>query len=471
MSVAIPEIKLDHVHKFRIRDELFLFHVPRFRVFKIDDFTGDVIDTIKNDADLDIVREKYPAENIDDLLGSLHQIGLVVDKNQVRNRLRPKLDPPRLTSLVLNISNACNLRCRYCSATQVSDKPQLMSREVAEHAVDLFLDRVEDGFVGFFGGEPLMNFDVLRHTVTYGQKQAARKGRKIRWSLTTNGTLVNDDVIAFLEEYRIPVVYSIDGYPEAHDRARQYADGRGSYRKVAENARRLLQADLPSIWARATISFHNLDVDRVAAHLHNLGFKYITTGFASLIDYSRNNPFSHTFGEKEEAAYREGMLNLAEYVARQAQTDNPLYVVDLGYYVNALHNMRPRQTACGAGKTMLAVAPDGRIYPCPRFDGMPVYELGDALEQISHPVPFDSDQPTRTDCDDCWARYLCGGGCWGDVLLTRDKAYKEMLCRLWRYKTEAAVWLYYKLSLMPEGVLEDYCRHTGDGPDEHLERL
>jgi uncharacterized protein len=222
--------------------------------------------------------------------------------------------------------------------------------------------------------------------------------------------------------------------------------------------------------ARATVSVHNLEIDDATAHLHDLGFQYVTSAFASLVDCSERDSFCRLLTDDEVERYRERMIDLAGYVVRNVRSSRPIWVTDLVYYVNALHDLHPRHSSCGAGRIMTAVSPDGKLYPCSRFAGLPEYALGDVYTGWQRPAPFDGDSVSREECHSCWARYLCGGGCWADVLLAVDQNYSRLQCRLWQYKLEAAIWLYYRLKQLSEDVFEGY-RSQVEDQVEHLTRI
>jgi uncharacterized protein len=466
-------LKLDRIHRFEMRGDRLLFHPAKFRVFKIDQHAWDFLDRFDTDGDhsATIPENRHSPEETVSLIEDFRRLGILVPATEKIESEKPAAPPARLRTLVLNISNACNLRCTYCSATQVTSRPALMDRETAERAVDFFLSQTDEGSINFFGGEPLLNFGVIRHTVEYGNARAAETGADLRWGLTTNGTIATEEIIGYLRERRIPVIISIDGYPEAHDAARKFPSGRGSYEIVAKNAREFLAAGLPAVWGRATVSVHNLDVENVVAHIHQLGFQDVTSGCASLVDYSDTTPYGRLLSEGEIQDYRESMIKMAEYVWWAAKTSRPAWVTDLGLYINAIHNVQPRHSACGAGACMIAVSPEGKLYPCSRFDGMPEYELGDVKSGYTRSASFNGDDVSREECHSCWARYLCGGGCWADVLLTRSEEYRRLACRLWKLRVEAALWLYHKLKELPEETLASYCRRVGGDMEERVSRL
>jgi len=454
--------KLDFIHKFTIGDDHFLFLPRRFSIFKIDQCAWDLLASLSGDSPgMDSIRDMYGNEQIDGLETEFRKLNIIIDTPKPLPE--PKhTDEVDLSYLVLDISSACNLRCKYCSAPIEIDQSQLMSREVARSAVDFILEKSKNCSVSFFGGEPFMNFKTMKSVVEYGESKAEKHGAKINWSVTTNGTIINDEITEFLSDHCISVVCSIDGDREAHNSARIFSNGKGSYDRVRTNAEKLLSSNLPSITARATISIHNLDIDKVVTHLHKIGFSHITSAFASQIDYSGNEPYARLLTNEEIERYRNGLIRTVDYIIDSMDRGKPVWVIDLVHYARMLHYLRPRHSACGAGKIMIAVAPDGGMYPCSRFSGMREYAIGDIVSGLQRAAPFDGDTASRKECDSCWARYLCGGGCWADRLLSGNREYSQLYCRLWKYKLEAAMWLYHKLKQFPNEIIDSYFRQVSD---------
>lgn len=331
-----------------------------------------------------------------------------------------RVPEPPLRSLSLAIAQKCNLGCTYCYAEQggFGEPPRLMTPEIAHAAVDLLLRGAAPGErvnLIFLGGEPLVNRAGLREVTERAAARARAAGIAIGFSITTNGTLVDDEDAAFFEHHGFAVTVSIDGVGAAHDALRPFKSGRPSYRAVMENAARLIAcARRMQVSARVTVTPRNLDLPRTLDELIRAGFHGV--GFSPMLS-------SPTGADELHAAALERMLE--QMIACAARFEDRTLAGERYPFSNALHALREihRGTArpypCGAGAGYAGVAADGQLHACHRFVGAaPV--LGDVRTGIDREHQADwlaarhvhRQQP----CQTCWARYLCGGGCHYEVV-------------------------------------------------------
>ncbi|MGE5199551.1 MAG: radical SAM protein [Rhodospirillaceae bacterium] len=331
------------------------------------------------------------------------------------------IDPPPLFALSLAVAQKCNLGCSYCYADQgaFGGAPKNMTAEDAERAVDLLVaDAPEGGRINlaFLGGEPLANRAVIRHATRHAVNRAARKGLKVGFSITTNATLVTEEDAAFFDEHGFAVTVSIDGGREAHDRLRPFAGGRGSFDRVMARARLLIaRQGRMQVSARVTVTPENLALREtldalVAEGFHSVGFSPMLaspTGrgemqaddlakmLAAMIDCGR------AFESHALARRRYPFLNML----------NALREIGRGTH---------RPYPCGAGAGYLGVSADGELAACHRFVGDEAGAMGSLAEGVDPARRADwlagRHVHTQTPCRDCWARYLCGGGCHHEVI-------------------------------------------------------
>lgn len=334
------------------------------------------------------------------------------------------LPPPR--ALALELTKGCNLRCAYCyyaDREDAYDPRTRMAPEVAERSVELLLEEgpsAEPVHLHFFGGEPLLDFPLLRRTVLYGERRAAEVGRSITFEVTTNGTRLTDEVVAFLNEHRVHVGVSFDGPPEVQDAARPAARG-SSYAMALPGIRRLLETRRGTPLAAKThcsVVVTRLCSDLVALtrHLTQLGFEKIILTPATDLE-GRSSGFRDEDLPGLLAAYDA----LADAYEADLAAGRPVAETWFPGLMRRLLSGERRQHFCQGGRDYLGVAADGKLALCYRFFEDEEFGMGSVQTGVDRGVtrrlgenPVDA----RTTCSACWARYFCGGGCHHDNLTT-----------------------------------------------------
>lgn len=329
--------------------------------------------------------------------------------------------PPRpetiVKALCLNIAHDCNLRCDYCFASTGDFKGarELMSLDVAKKAVDFLIQNSKHRKqleIDFFGGEPLMNWGVVRETVEYATAEAQKYGKTFRFTITTNGLALTPEIEEFINEHMYNVVLSIDGRPEINDRVRRTVSGNGSvYSIVIPKFQRLVaNRKGKSYYVRGTFTSHNLDFAEDVAHLHDLGFDQIS------MEPVVTDP-------SEEYALRSEHLSrildeydrLAELYLERKTSGNGFEFFHFNVELKKGPCLYKRLSGCGAGYEYVAVTPSGEIFPCHQFAGESEYVLGtvwSGIENQDLSTQFkDSHVLNKPTCRSCWAKYYCSGGC------------------------------------------------------------
>ncbi|MGD9560073.1 MAG: thioether cross-link-forming SCIFF peptide maturase [Oscillospiraceae bacterium] len=395
------------------------------------------------------ISERYSQNEIDeclDELSSLLENGLLYTPDQY-GEFAPELGPAPVKALCLHIAHDCNLRCRYCFASTggFGGQRKLMPFDVAKKAIDLLV-RLSGSRrnleVDFFGGEPLMNFEVVRQTVAYAKSIQDAQNKQFRFTLTTNGIALNDDNIRFINEEMGNVVLSLDGRQAVNDRMRPKPDGSGSYAHIVPNYQKLLATrGGKEYYVRGTYTCHNLDFDADVLALYELGF-----GQLSVEPVVGPETDSYAIREadipKIKAAYTRLM---DELITRRRASRGDFnffhFMLDLENGPCAIKRLK----GCGSGNEYLAVTPDGELYPCHQFVGNSGFLMGTVDAGITRDDLKETfakanllNKPT---CQDCWAKYFCSGGCNANNFAFSGSIYSPhpLSCQLEKIRLECAL--------------------------------
>jgi len=324
-------------------------------------------------------------------------------------------------ALSLAIAQKCNLGCTYCYAGggEFGGAPASMSPEVVAAAVDRLFHDVSAGEtvrLAFLGGEPLTNRAGLKAAVERAERLALERGAEVLFSITTNGTLLDAPVAAYLADKRFNVTVSLDGPAEVHDRLRPFKNGKGSFQRIADRLAPLIERqDEIELSARVTVTPRNLDLIQTLDALSDLGFR--TVGFSPMVS-SPTGADEMSGGQFDEL--------LSQMIACGQQFENSLRggahhpFANLASALHELHRGTHRPYPCGAGAGYLGVSADGELSACHRFVGDPSAKFGDVwtgLDQARQTAWLaERNVHAQEPCRSCWARYLCGGGCHHEVL-------------------------------------------------------
>jgi uncharacterized protein len=365
--------------------------------------------------------EGFRALDIAEGLDELCQLNAVHDGRLHSASSEPLPAEFPLQSMVLNVTNQCNLSCHYCyefgedKVATPEGKKKFMDWETAKTSVDYFFDESrgrKSVHITFFGGETLMNFPLLRQVVDYARREADRRKVSIDFSLTTNATLLTPTIIEFLAENAIGVTVSIDGAKESQDAFRVFKNGRGSYDIIEPKIKELLaKHKTRPIAARVTMTSHAMDVLGTYKHLkHTLGFHEV--GFAP-VTTSPNRLYSIAPAGMDSVLGQFQIL-AGEYLEHAKRGEHHGFS-NVSDTLAELHQGVNKALPCGAGLGLVGVGPSGDIAPCHRFVDSDAHNLGhvstgiDREKQAAFLKRGNID--SKYDCHTCWARPLCAGGC------------------------------------------------------------
>ena len=349
-------------------------------------------------------------------------------------------------AMCLNVAHDCNLRCEYCFAAKgdFGCGRKLMPLEVGKKAIDFLIEhsagrrKLE---MDFFGGEPLMNWEVVKELVLYAREQEKLHDKNFRFTITTNGLLLTDDKIDFINKEMSNCVLSLDGRKEVNDRLRVRVDGTGCYDQIVPKYQKLVaQRGDKDYYARGTFTRYNLDFTKDVLHMADLGFDQVSVEPVvsdEKLDYSiKEQDLPRVFQEYE---------TLANSILQRRKEGKGFnffhFMIDLNQGPCAIKRLR----GCGCGNEYVAVTPEGDIYPCHQFVGDEQWKMGSVLDG-SFNLPMKerfakANVYSKTDCKNCWAKFYCSGGCnannWqyeGDILHSHG-----ISCELEKKRLECAI--------------------------------
>jgi uncharacterized protein len=378
-----------------------------------------------------------------------------------------------LKTLVLHVTEACNLGCRYCYHSQnraraVKKTGRTMSSQVAQQAIDFLFEHsgsLEEVVLVFFGGEPLLNFNLIVFAVSYARDKALEKGKKVSFAITTNGTLLTDKVIRFLHENQIGITVSIDGFEEVHDRFRRFPDGTPSYQVILPGIKNLLRLKREKpVVARVTVAGDSKDVPEILAHLLGLGFS--EAGFAPVttpdtayqLDRNGMNRLLEQFG------------NLSDKFLETARRGDLFGFTNLIDLLVVLHEGEVKNYPCGAGLGLFAADPEGRLYICQRLTGESSCDMGDIFKGFDRgkleAFREQAEIGQRDLCRTCWVRTICAGGCYHEAMVREGGLTKpnRHYCDWIKTWTDMGLAVYARLTLECPEYLEKLSMLRGHAP-------
>ncbi|HEX5215290.1 MAG TPA: quinohemoprotein amine dehydrogenase maturation protein [Vicinamibacterales bacterium] len=428
MSVLHP----GDCHAFDAAGQRFLYLAPSAAVMAIDDVSAAILDAVAAEPqsveDLTgALSDRYAAADVGESVAELIK-ARALRRSDRPERKMPKvlpLVPVPLSTMVLNVTNQCNLSCTYCYEygedkivqTENGRQPKWMSEQTARESVDFMLREADrEAHLTFFGGETLMNFKVLQTAVAYATERAAALGKTVDFSLTTNATLLKPEVIEFLAEHRFGVTISIDGPKDLQNKFRVFQKGAGSYDLVAPNIKALIARHRSRpIGARVTLTRETLQVRRIYEHLtQELGFWEV--GFAPVTAAPGR---TYAFDEAGFEHVLDDFRDLAQDYLAAALENRHHGFSNVRETLGEIHKGASKAWPCGAGFGLLGVSTAGDVNLCHRFAGSDDHKLGtvrDGIDREAQRAFLDAHHiAEKTDCHTCWARPLCSGGCYHEA--------------------------------------------------------
>jgi len=409
------------VHQYKNNGYNIVLDVNSGAVHIVDDAAYDVIalwESHTKDEILEKLQSDYEVEQIKEAIeetASLETEGILFTKDVYENIL-PKKQQTVVKALCLHIAHDCNLRCRYCFADEgeYHGKRALMSYETGKAALDFLIANSGNRRnleVDFFGGEPTMNFQVVKDLVAYGREQEKVFDKRFRFTLTTNGVLLNDEIMEFANREMANVVLSIDGRKEVNDKMRPFANGSGSYDLIVPKFQKFAESrNQTDYYVRGTFTRHNLDFSKDVLHLADLGFKQI-----SVEPVVAQPEDDYAIREEDLPRLFEEYDKLAEEMVKRHKHGDDFHFFHFMIDLEGGPCVIKRLSGCGSGTEYLAVTPWGDLYPCHQFVGNEKFCMGNVMEGVKNidlREEFSScNVYSKEKCQNCFAKFYCSGGC------------------------------------------------------------
>ena len=447
------------VHQYKLNGYNIVLDTCSGSVHTVDEVAYDIIAMYKTQTKEQIVAEimkrygNMPDVTEEDILlciddiKSLEDAGKLYSEDQFENLAYDyKNNSKVVKALCLHVAHTCNLNCSYCFASQgkYQGERALMSFEVGKRAFDFLIENSgtrRNLEVDFFGGEPMMNFDVVKQLVAYARSIEKEHNKNFRFTFTTNGVLLDEDVMDFLNKEMHNVVLSLDGRKEVNDHFRKNYAGEGSYDIIVPHFQRLVEKrGGKDYYVRGTFTHNNVDFTNDIFHMADLGFTELSM---EPVVCPPGDPYALT--KEDMPKIFEQYEILAKEMLKRKKEGRPFTFY---HYMLDLKNgpcIYKRITGCGSGTEYMAVTPWGELFPCHQFVGDPKYSLGNIWDGVTNTAAQDEfrgcNAYAKPECKDCWAKLYCSGGCAANAYHATGSinGIYEYGCELFKKRIECAV--------------------------------
>ena len=448
------------IHKFSMNGVNVVMDIFSGAVHVVDDVVYQIVEAYEEGDRAKVLAQfggTYRPEMLQEAMDELDGLK-EAEMMYTKDEYAPVLDQinarnPVVKALCLHIAHDCNLKCVYCFAEEgeYHGHRSLMSSEVGKAAIDFLIANSgsrKNLEVDFFGGEPLMNFEVVKEIVAYARAIEQEKGKNFRFTITTNGILLNDEIQAYINQNMHNVVISLDGRKEVNDKMRPRAGGQGSYDVIVPKFQKLAESrNQTNYYIRGTFTRNNLDFMQDVLHMADLGFKQISVEPVV-------GPETDSYAIREEDLPRifKEYEDLAEELYERHKEGGAIDFNFFHFNIDLTGGpcVAKRLVGCGSGTEYLAVTPEGDLYPCHQFVGLEGFRMGDVFTGIENwqlREKFSAcNVYAKESCRNCWARFYCSGGCAANAYQLEGDILKpyEVGCEMQRKRIECAIMIQAK---------------------------
>lgn len=439
------------IHKYFLNNNYIVLDVASGSVHIVDKITYDLLDDYKNKTKSEILDDYKDIYNEKDIKLCLEEIDQLVEEGLLFSEEEQIEDlnynPENIIkAMCLHVAHDCNLKCEYCFAAQgnFNGETLLMDLETGKKALKFLYENSGNRRnleVDFFGGEPLMNFQVVKDLVRYGRKIEKEYNKHFRFTITTNGVLLDEEKINFINENMDNVVLSLDGRREVNDNIRPTPNGKGSYDIIVPKFQKLIKSrGDKEYYIRGTFTKYNKDFRNDLKEFYDLGFKNVSI---EPVVTDPSEPYALSEEDLEEILLEYEKFS-KDYIEMRKEDNDFLFfhfMIDL----NQGPCIVKRMVGCGAGSEYIAVTPTGDIYPCHQFVGEKEFLMGNLDEGIVNTELRDNfkcaNVMNKDECSNCFAKYYCSGGCHANAYYNNGDFYKpyELGCEMERKRVECAI--------------------------------
>lgn len=443
------------IHLFSINNMFFAIDTNSGLIHVVDEVVYELLlnESFKCKHKVQEIENKHGKEITEEAISEINYLivnnMLYTEEVKVANKIKPAIK-----AMCLNMTHDCNLRCEYCFASQgtYNGEKSLLSFETGKRAFDYLVKNSgsrRNLEVDFFGGEPLMNFETIKKLVDYGRSLEEEYNKHFRFTVTTNGVLLDDEKIDYINENMDNVVLSIDGRKSTNDRMRKTINEKGSYDIIVDNFKKFVDKRKDKdYFARGTYTAYNLDFSEDVRHIRNLGFDKI-----SVEPVVAKPEEEYALAEEHLEILKNEYEKLANlYIDSNKENSKKFEFFHFNIELDGGPCIYKRSVGCGAGTEYIAVTPSGDFYPCHQFVGQEEFIIGNVNDGITNDNMVENfknvsvnDKPI---CKECWAKYYCSGGCHANAYNFNQDFKKpyNVGCELEKKRIECSIYIKAKLS-------------------------
>lgn len=447
------------IHKFIQEEDHYIIDVNSGAVHLVDKLVFDLIDENKLTPLEDAITkfgDKYSRDEIVEAYEDINELtnnNILYSKDVYEEIALKHNSESYIKALCLNVVHDCNLKCKYCFAEEGEYRGcrKSMSVEVGKRAIDYVIKKSgprKNIEVDLFGGEPLMVFDAIKEIVGYAREVEKRHNKNIRFTMTTNATLLNDEIMEYIDKNMGNIVLSIDGRKSVNDKVRVRYDGSGSYEGILPKIKKMVEKrdKNKQYYVRGTFTRENTDFFLDVMHMADLGFKEISIEpvvLPSVHNLSLREEDLPTIFQQYDELYKEMVLRIGK--------DNEFKFYHFNVDLQGGPCVYKRISGCGAGHEYVAITPDGDVYPCHQFVGLEEFKLGTIYDEIIDEKISNNLKNAhiynKPVCTECWAKFYCSGGCQANNFNFSGDIHVpyELGCKMQKKRIECAIALKSKV--------------------------
>ena len=453
------------IHRFKQGDLYIILDVNSGGVHVVDKIVYDLIGLLNPPLSEEMPEEivkilkEYPEEELKECYEEIYSLycdKILFSADEYRQYAEMSIKAP-IKAMCLHVSHDCNLRCKYCFAEtgDFGTGRKIMTPETGRKAIDFLIEKSagrQNLELDFFGGEPLMAWETVKETVDYARSVEKQHGKNFRFTITTNGMLLDDEKIEYINREMSNCVLSLDGRKEVNDNIRITPNNKGCYDIIVPKYKKLVEGrvnkDRTDYYVRGTFTKHNLDFVEDVLHIVSLGFDQL-----SVEPVTAPEEMDYAITEKDLPVIFKGYDRLYDIMAESVEKTGrkPFnffhYMIDLQQGPGAIKRLR----GCGCGNEYVAVTPDGDVYPCHQFVGIDEWKMGTIYDGVIDQNIANYFAKThiysKEGCSDCWARFYCSGGCNATSFIYDGDVRKpnKLQCELMRKRIECGIALSVKM--------------------------